>query len=69
MSENNSIVWIQNFIDSRFSAPRDGSYIDSYDPSTGTVIVKVPDSSEDDVNDAVKAAVTAFKTSADNLMS
>lgn len=62
MSENNSIVWIQNFIDNRFSPPRDSSYIDSYDPSTGKVIVKVPDSSEDDVNDAVKAAMTAFKT-------
>jgi len=56
------VVLIQNFVDGKFLSREQTSYIDSYDPSTGEVHAKVPDSSEEDVNEAVAAAVKAFKT-------
>jgi len=58
------VVRIQNFVDGKFVIGGDRtSYIDSYDPSTGEVNAKVPDSSEEEANEAVAAAVKAFKTS------
>lgn len=49
---------IHNFINGEFVET--GSYIDSYDPSTGETWAKVPDSDENDVNKAVEAAKNAF---------
>lgn len=57
------VVRIQNFVDGKFVIGGDRtSYIDSYDPSTGEVNAKVPDSTEEEANEAVAAAVKAFKT-------
>eukprot|EP00058_Branchiostoma_floridae_P016960 XP_002602448.1 hypothetical protein BRAFLDRAFT_63460 [Branchiostoma floridae] len=49
---------LQNFIDGQFVGTE--SHIDSYNPSTGEVYAKVPDSGEADVNAAVQAAKAAF---------
>ena len=50
---------VANFINGEFVATKD--YIDSYDPSTGQVWAKIPDSDEGMVNQAVTAAENAFK--------
>ncbi|CAF1224141.1 unnamed protein product, partial [Didymodactylos carnosus] len=49
---------IQNFINGKFEDTK--SYIDSFNPATNEVNAKIPDSDENDVNNAVKAAKTAF---------
>ena len=50
---------LENFIDGRFVAC--SRHIDSYNPATGQVHLKVPDSGEEEVQSAVKAAQRAFK--------
>ena len=52
------LLTIENFIDGRF-VPCD-HLIDSFDPSTGEVWAKVPNSSSQVVNEAVAAAKKAF---------
>ncbi|XP_019632799.1 PREDICTED: aldehyde dehydrogenase family 8 member A1-like [Branchiostoma belcheri] len=49
---------LQNFIDGQFVGTE--NHIDSYNPSTGEVYAKVPDSGEAEVNAAVHAAKEAF---------
>ena len=51
---------LQNFINGEFVSTAD--YIDSYDPSTGEVWSRVPNSSVAEVDQAVQAAKKAFKT-------
>ena len=53
---------LENFINGEFVASRSSAYIDSYEPSTGDVWARIPDSSVDEVNQAVQAAKQAFKT-------
>lgn len=53
-----SAIKVHNFIGGKFCESK--KYLDSFDPSTGEVWAKVPDSSEDDVESAVKAAQDAF---------
>lgn len=49
---------LQNFIDGEFvSCSR---HIDSYNPATGEVHLKIPDSDKEDVEKAVDAANKAF---------
>ena len=50
---------LENFIDGRFEAC--SRHVDSYNPATGEVHLKVPDSGEEEVNLAVEAAKRAFK--------
>lgn len=50
---------LENFINGKF-VPY-GNHIDSYDPSTGKVYCKVPDSDQQEVDMAVKAAKEAFE--------
>lgn len=50
---------LENFIDGRFVAC--SRHIDSYNPATGQVHLKVPDSGEEEVQQAVEAAQKAFK--------
>ena len=52
------LLVLENFIDGKF-VPCD-CHIDSYDPSTGEVYCKVPDSDNEEVDEAVKAAKKAF---------
>lgn len=49
---------LHNFINGRFVAP--ARFLDSFDPSTGKVHLKVPDSTAEDVHTAVEAAAAAF---------
>lgn len=50
---------LENFIGGKFVPC--GNYIDSYDPSIGKVYCKVPDSGQEEVDMAVKAATEAFE--------
>jgi len=54
-----SLVKVQNFINGQFVESE--KYLDSFDPSTGEVWAKIPDSSEAEVNTAVSVAKTAFE--------
>lgn len=54
-----SLQELENFIDGRFVAC--SRHIDSYNPATGQVHLKVPDSGEEEVQLAVAAAQKAFK--------
>ena len=51
---------LQNFIDGSFV--KCSKHIDSYNPATGEVFLKVPDSGPEDVDRAVQAAKRAFKS-------
>ena len=50
----------ENFINGQFQASK--SYLDSYEPGNGKVWAQIPDSDPEDVNQAVQAAKTAFKS-------
>lgn len=51
---------IQNYIDGAMTAPVSGDYLDNYEPATGLVYSRIPDSDERDVAAAVAAAARAF---------
>ncbi|TIU76768.1 MAG: aldehyde dehydrogenase family protein, partial [Mesorhizobium sp.] len=48
------------FINGAFVAPKNGQYIDSYDPTTGKPWYQFAEASEEDVGAAVAAARAAF---------
>jgi aminomuconate-semialdehyde/2-hydroxymuconate-6-semialdehyde dehydrogenase len=52
----------KNYINGEFKEPINGKYIESWNPATAKVNAKVPNSTKEDVDLAVKAATTAFKT-------
>jgi aminomuconate-semialdehyde/2-hydroxymuconate-6-semialdehyde dehydrogenase len=51
---------LSNYIDGRLCPPINGTYLDNYNPSTGNVYSLIPNSDEEDVNQAVEAAEKAF---------
>jgi len=51
---------VSNFINGSFVEPHLGKYIDSFNPSTGQIHAKIPDSDEYDVARAVESARRAF---------
>ncbi len=51
---------IKNYINGVLVEPMSGNYLDNYNPSTGKVYSLIPDSDEQDVELAVKAAQDAF---------
>lgn len=51
---------LRNFINGSYCAPTLGKYIDNYEPATGTVYCQIPDSTAEDVQQAVEAAEKAF---------
>lgn len=53
-------VVVANFINGEFLPT--SSHIPSFDPSTGKIWAKIPDSGEEEINRAVTAAKEAFKT-------
>lgn len=53
------MLMLENFINGKFLPCK--NHIDSYDPSTGKVYCKVPDSDQEEVDLAVKAARDAFE--------
>jgi len=52
---------IMNYINGELISPLSGSYLDNYDPSSGTVYSVVPDSETADVELAVESARNAFR--------
>lgn len=56
-----SVRELENFIDGNFV--KCSHHVDSYNPATGEVFLKVPDSGKEEVELAVKTANTAFKSS------
>ncbi|MFF3066815.1 aminobutyraldehyde dehydrogenase [Kitasatospora sp. NPDC057936] len=50
-----------NFVDGRSAEPADGTYTELLDPCTGTPYLLAPDSGEEDVDRAMRAAATAFE--------
>lgn len=53
------MLMLENFINGKFLPCK--NHIESYDPSTGKVYCKVPDSDQEEVDMAVKAARDAFE--------
>ncbi|XP_009642641.1 2-aminomuconic semialdehyde dehydrogenase isoform X2 [Egretta garzetta] len=58
MAQSEALLVLENFIGGKFVPC--SSYIDSYNPSTGGVYCRVPDSGKEEVEAAVKAAKDAF---------
>ena len=54
------MIKIQNYINGQFSNPLANSWIDNYNPSNGEVYCQLPNSNTEDVENAYKAAKTAF---------
>lgn len=54
------MLHIGNYINGKLVAPQSGVYLDNYNPSTGKVYSKLPDSDAVDVQMAVDAASAAF---------
>lgn len=54
------MIKIKNFINGEFVAPISGKYLDNYDPCKGEIYSLIPDSDENDVDIATKAALAAF---------
>ncbi|MGH8113136.1 MAG: aldehyde dehydrogenase [Rhodanobacteraceae bacterium] len=53
------VVTLANLIDGKLAAPADNAYIDVFEPATGKVYARCPDSDARDVNAAVVAAERA----------
>lgn len=51
---------LQNFIDGKYCDPAKGKYMDNYEPATGKVYCQIPNSTSEDVEEAVKSAEKAF---------
>jgi aminomuconate-semialdehyde/2-hydroxymuconate-6-semialdehyde dehydrogenase len=51
---------IKNYINGNFQDPISSEWIDNYNPSNGEVYGQIPNSSKEDVEEAVKAAKSAF---------
>ena len=47
---------LANFIDGRLQAPREGRYLDVFEPATGALFARCPDSGASDVEAAICAA-------------
>lgn len=54
------MIILQNYINGALVAPKGGQYLDNYEPATGEVYSRIPDSDEQDVEAAVQAAQAAF---------
>jgi betaine-aldehyde dehydrogenase len=52
---------LRNFVNGKYTEPRDGAYSDVVDPSTGEVYAQAPVSSAADVDEALRAAAGAFE--------
>ena len=53
---------ILNYINGELVEPKNGNYLDNYNPSNGQVYSLIPDSEKLDIDSAVAAAKEAFKT-------
>ena len=57
---SNEVITLRNFINGQFSDTE--NYVNSENPATGQLFVRVPDSDANDVDAAVQAAKQVFKT-------
>ncbi|CAG5076275.1 aldehyde dehydrogenase [Parvicella tangerina] len=53
------MITIQNYINGELVAPKSGNYLDNFNPAIGKVYSKIPDSDEQDITAAQKAAEAA----------
>ena len=53
---------IYNYINGELVEPCSGNFIENYNPSNGKVYSLIPDSNENDIDNAVASAKTAFET-------
>lgn len=60
IAQNKPMKKIKNYINGELVDPIAGNYIDNYNPSTGQVYSLIPDSGNEDVELATKAAKAAF---------
>ncbi len=60
MAEARKKIQLKNYINGSFRDPSSGNYLNNYNPAIGELYALTPDSNEDDVNLAVKAAEMAF---------
>ena len=51
---------LRNYINGHYVDPISNQYLDNYEPATGEIYSLIPNSNEDDVNQAVIAAENAF---------
>ena len=51
---------IENFIGGKFIAPLNGDYLENHNPATGNVTSHIPNSTADDIAEAVQAAQDAL---------
>ncbi len=54
-----SVMRLQNYIDGQLVDPASDDWLDNYEPATGQVYSQVPDSSQQDIDRAVQAAIGA----------
>lgn len=54
------MMQIQNYINGKLVSPTSGTFLDNYNPAIGKVYSYIPDSDEEDVSEAYKAAKKAF---------
>ena len=54
------MIIIKNYINGALVDPKEGQYLDNYEPATGEVYSQIPDSNEADIAIAVESAKTAF---------
>ncbi len=52
---------IYNYIDGNLVPPDSEKYLNNYNPSNGEIYSLIPDSNNNDINNAVSAAKEAFK--------
>lgn len=55
-----NVQTIQNFIGNKWLPPQSGQYLDNFNPATGLILSKIPDSDAADIGAAVQAARQAF---------
>jgi aminomuconate-semialdehyde/2-hydroxymuconate-6-semialdehyde dehydrogenase len=60
MKGENEMEHLANYIDGAYRAPVNGAYLDNYEPATGRIYSKVPDSDAADLALAVTAAERAL---------
>jgi aminomuconate-semialdehyde/2-hydroxymuconate-6-semialdehyde dehydrogenase len=56
----NSMNKIQNFINGKYQDPIKGDYLDNYEPGNGEIYGQIPNSTQEDLELAIKSAKSAF---------
>lgn len=54
------MLHLKNYINGELREPEAGKWLDNFEPATGKIYSRIPDSTREDVEEAVKAAKAAF---------